>query len=73
MTKLMLAYHPGFRPLPQQNGEYLTYQPSAPAITGKAPMDSRDIAGDILRRQAQMEADRANWAPIIKASGAEID
>jgi hypothetical protein len=39
----------------------LDYKPSAPAITGKAPMDSRDIAGDILRRQSQMEADRANW------------
>lgn len=39
----------------------LDWKPSAPMITGKAPMDSRDIAGDILRRQAQMEADRANW------------
>jgi len=36
----------------------------APAITGKAPMDSRDIAGEILKRQAQMEADRANWETL---------
>lgn len=36
------------------------YQPK-PAIIGVARMDSRDIAGDILRRQGQMEADRANW------------
>lgn len=39
----------------------LDYKPSAPAIAGQARMDSRDIAGDILRRQAQMEAARANW------------
>ena len=39
----------------------MAYQSKAPTIVGKAPMDSRDIAGDILRRHAQMEADRANW------------
>jgi hypothetical protein len=37
------------------------WKPSAPMITGKAKPDSRDVAGDILRRHAQMEADRANW------------
>lgn len=45
----------------------LAYKPSAPAITGQAPMDSRDIAGDILRRQAQMEADRANFDNYYQA------
>jgi hypothetical protein len=42
----------------------LDYKPSAPAITGKAPMDSRDIAGEIMRRQQQMEADRANYESL---------
>lgn len=39
----------------------LAFQPKSPAIVGQAPMDSKDIAGDILRRQSQMEADRANF------------
>jgi hypothetical protein len=39
----------------------LDYRPPAPAIIGNAKPDSRDVAGDILRRQSQMEADRANW------------
>src|SRR5690242_19522785 len=33
----------------------------APRIAGKAKQDSRDIAGDILRRQAQLEQERVNW------------
>lgn len=39
---------------------YLSAMP-APMITGKAANDSRDIAGDVLRRQSQFEAQRANW------------
>jgi hypothetical protein len=42
----------------------LDYKPSAPAITGKAPMDSRDIAGEIIRRQQQLEADRAIYESL---------
>jgi hypothetical protein len=33
----------------------------APQITGKARNDSRDIAGDVLRRQGQLENERMNW------------
>jgi hypothetical protein len=42
----------------------LNWQPAAPTITGQARMDSRDIAGDILRRQGQMENDRANYESL---------
>lgn len=41
---------------------YLAAMPS-PAITGKARNDSRDLAGDVMRRQSQMEAGRSNWEP----------
>lgn len=39
---------------------YLAAMP-APMITGRAANDSRDIAGEVMRRQSQLEADRANW------------
>jgi hypothetical protein len=33
----------------------------SPQIASQAKNDSRDIAGDVLRRQSQLEAERANW------------
>jgi len=33
----------------------------APTIGGKAAMDSREIAADLLRRHGQLETERANW------------
>jgi hypothetical protein len=42
-----------------------TYQsPSAPVIVGQPRQDSRDLAGELLRRQQQMEADRAIYESL---------
>jgi hypothetical protein len=42
----------------------LNYKPGAPAIVGQAKMDSRDIAGDILRRQQHLETERAIYESL---------